>query len=200
MPIDPASLDPDPIRQLAAWLAEAEASGLPLPNAFALATCDADGTPSVRMLLLRGLDADGLRFFTNTASRKGRDLAANPRGAAAFWWPGLDRQVRLAGEVRPLPHAESLAYWATRPRASQLSAWASDQGREVASREALEARVAEVAARFGDSEMPLPPFWGGYLLAPETIEFWESRVDRLHDRVEYHRRPDGAWRAARLQP
>jgi pyridoxamine 5'-phosphate oxidase len=200
MPIDPASLDPDPIRQLSAWLAEAEASGLSLPNAFALATCDADGTPSVRMLLLRGLDADGLRFFTNTASRKGRDLAANPRGAAAFWWPALDRQVRLAGEVWPLPHIESLAYWASRPRASQLSAWASDQGREVSSREALEARVAQVAARYGEGEMPLPPSWGGYRLIPETIEFWESRADRLHDRVEYRRDPDGAWRTARLQP
>lgn len=200
MPIDAGSLDPDPIRQLAAWLADAEVAGLDLPNAFALATSDADGTPSVRMLLLRGLDAEGLRFYTNTASRKGRDLSANPRGAAAFWWPALDRQVRLAGEVRPLPRAESLAYWATRPPASQLSAWASEQGEEVASRDELEARVAEVAERFGEGEMPLPPSWGGYLLTPEVIEFWESRADRLHDRVEFRRDPGGAWRARRLQP
>src|ERR687896_2762789 len=111
MPIDPASLDPDPIRQLAAWLAEAEASDLSLPNAFALATCDADGMPSVRMLLLRGLDDDGLRFFTNTVSRKGRDLAANPRGAAAFWWAPLGRQVRFAGVIRELSREEATAYW-----------------------------------------------------------------------------------------
>ena len=117
-----------------------------------------------------------------------------------FWWPGLDRQVRVSGEVRPLPTGESFAYWATRPRDSQRSAWASDQGEEVASRAALEARVADVVARFGEAEMPLPPFWGGYLLTPEVIEFWESRADRLHDRVEYRRGPDGAWRTMRLQP
>lgn len=200
MPIDPGSLDPDPIRQLGAWLADAEAAGIDLPNAFALATSDAQGTPSVRMLLLRGLDVEGLRFYTNTASRKGRDIAANSRGAAAFWWPALARQVRLAGEVRPLPRPETLGYWATRPRASQLSAWASAQGEEVASRDALEARVAEVAGRFGEGRMPLPPSWSGYLLTPEVIEFWESRADRLHDRVEFRRDPDGTWRARRLQP
>ena len=200
MPIDPASLDPDPIRQLAAWLAEADEAALPLPNAFSLATADADGAPSVRLLLLRGLDTDGLRFYTNTDSRKGRDLAANPRAAAAFWWPSLDRQVRVTGAVRPLGVVETTAYWQSRPRASQLSAWASDQGEEIASREELERRVEEVDRRFTDGDVPLPPFWGGYLLEPAVVEFWESRADRLHDRVEYRRSADGSWHRRRLQP
>lgn len=200
MPIDPASLDPDPIRQLAAWLSEAEEAELPLANAFSFATTGADGTPSVRFLLLRGLDAQGLRFFTNTSSRKGRDLAANPRGAAAFWWAPLDRQVRVAGIVRPLDVAESTGYWASRPRASQLTAWASNQGEEVSSRAELEQRVAELDRRFFGDEVPLPWFWGGYLLRPEVFEFWESRADRLHDRVEYRRDADGRWQRRRLQP
>ncbi len=147
MPIDPATLDPDPIRQLAAWLADASATGLPLPNAFALATADDEGMPSVRFVLLNGLDADGLRYFTHRGSRKGRDVAINPHAAAAFWWPSLDRQVRVNGSVRLLSDADSLAYWRTRPRGSQLSATVSAQGQEVGSREELEARVAELAAR-----------------------------------------------------
>ena len=199
MPLDPEALDPDPIRQLTAWLAEADGAGVTLPNAFALATADADGAPSVRFVLLRGLDDAGLRYFTNRGSRKGRDVAVNPWGSAAFWWPVLDRQVRVAGPVRLLPEDESLAYWRTRPRGSQLSASASDQGREIGSRAELEARVAELAARYAD-EVPLPPFWGGYLLVPHSVEFWESRADRLHDRVEYRRGADGSWHRRRLQP
>jgi len=199
MPIDPATLDPDPIRQLAAWLADASATGLPLPNAFALATADDEGMPSVRFVLLNGLDADGLRYFTHRGSRKGRDVAINPHAAAAFWWPSLDRQVRVNGSVRLLSDADSLAYWRTRPRGSQLSATVSAQGQEVGSREELEARVAELAARNPD-ELPLPPMWGGYLIVPRIIEFWESRADRLHDRVEYRRGGDGSWNRRRLQP
>lgn len=199
MPIDPATLDPDPIRQLAVWIDEAEATDAPLPTAFALATADADGAPSVRYVLLRGLDADGLRWFTSRASRKGRDLAVNPWASAAFWWPALDRQARVAGPVRLLSDDASLAYWRTRPRGSRLSALASAQGQEIASREELEARVAGLAARHPD-DVPLPPTWGGYLLVPHLVEFWESRADRLHDRVEYRRGGDGSWHRRRLQP
>lgn len=199
MPIDPEGLDADPIRQLSTWLADAEGSGQPLPNAFALATADADGVPSVRFVLLHGLDADGLRYYTNRGSRKGRDVAVNPWASAAFWWPSLDRQARVAGTARQLPDDASQAYWRTRPRGSQLSAAASQQGQEIASRAELEARVAELASRYPD-EVPLPPMWGGYVLSPRILEFWESRTDRLHDRVEYRRGADGSWHRRRLQP
>ena len=199
MPIDPNTLDPDPIRQLSGWLTEAEHAGVILPNAFALATADDDGMPSVRYVLLNGLDADGLRWFTHRGSRKGRDVAINPWAAAAFWWPAVDRQVRVSGSVRLLSEVDSLAYWRTRPRGSQLSATISTQGQEVASRDELEARVAELAARSPDT-LPLPPMWGGYLIVPRVVEFWESRPDRLHDRIEYRRGGDGTWHRRRLQP
>jgi pyridoxamine 5'-phosphate oxidase len=153
----------------------------------------------VRFVLLRGLGADGLRYFTYRGSRKGRDVAINPSASAAFWWPALDRQARVAGSVRVLPDAESLAYWRTRPRGSQLSATVSAQGQEIGSREELEGRVAELDAR-QPGELPLPRMWGGYLLVPRAIEFWESRADRLHDRIEYRRGADGSWHARRLQP
>ena len=201
MPIDPTTLDPDPIRQLSRWLDEAEAAGLELPNSFALATADDSGAPSVRFLLLRGLDAEGLRFYTYRGSRKGRDIAINPWASAAFWWPALNRQARVSGSVRLLSEDESLTYWRTRPRGSQLSASVSAQGQEIGSRAELELRVAELAGRYPEgAEIPLAPMWGGYLLVPRTIEFWESRPDRLHDRVEYRRGGDGSWHARRLQP
>jgi pyridoxamine 5'-phosphate oxidase len=198
MPMELDDLDPDPIRQLARWVQDAEAASVPLPTAFALATADVDGSPSVRFVLLHGLGPDGLRYFTNRASRKGRDVAANPRGAAAFWWPQLDRQARVAGRVEPLGEADSLAYWRSRPRASQLSAAASDQGAEIRGRAELEAIVRTLAARHPD-EVPLPETWGGYLLVPERIEFWTSQPDRLHDRIEYVLET-GGWRRRRLQP
>jgi pyridoxamine 5'-phosphate oxidase len=198
MPIDPDTLDADPIRQLDAWLREAAAEGEAMPTAFALATAGGDGTPSVRFVLLRGLGADGLRFYTNHLSRKGVELAANPRAAAAFWWPSTSRQARVAGAVRRLSDDESQRYWATRPRGSRLSATASMQGREIASRAELEARVELVSRRHPDG-VPLPSTWGGYLLIPSVMEFWESREDRLHDRVEYIPHA-GGWIRRRLQP
>jgi pyridoxamine 5'-phosphate oxidase len=199
MPIDSTTLDLDPVRQLDGWLAQAAAAGVPLPNAFALATADDEGMPSVRYVLLNGLDGEGLRYFTYRGSRKGRDVAINPWAAAAFWWPLLDRQVRVSGSVRLLSETESLAYWRTRPRGSQLSATVSSQGQEVGSREELEARVAELAGRSPD-QLPLPPMWGGYLIVPRIFEFWESRPDRLHDRIEYRRGGGGPWHSRRLQP
>jgi pyridoxamine 5'-phosphate oxidase len=199
MPIDPTTLDADPVRQLRGWLDDAASAGVALPNAFSLATADDTGAPSVRYILLRGLDAEGLRYFTYRGSRKGRDVAINPWAAAAFWWPALDRQVRVSGSVRLLSEADSLAYWRERPRGSQLSASVSAQGQEIGSRAELEARVADMAARHPD-EVPLPPMWGGYLIVPRNFEFWESRVDRLHDRVEYRRGADGSWIKRRLQP
>jgi pyridoxamine 5'-phosphate oxidase len=199
MPLDASTLGPDPIRQLGAWVDDAARAGVALPNSFALATADDTGAPSVRFVLLRGLDAEGLRYYTYRGSRKGRDVAINPLASAAFWWPALDRQARVSGSIRLLSDEESLAYWRTRPRGSQLSASASAQGQEIGSRGELEARVAEVAARYPD-EVPLAPMWGGYLIVPRTVEFWESRPDRLHDRIEYRRGGDGSWNARRLQP
>ena len=183
---------PDPIDQFLAWYGEADS------EAVALATASAEGVPSVRMVLLRGADRTGFVFYTNLDSAKGRDLVANPRAALCFFWPP-DRQVRVSGAVQPVGPAESERYWRNRPRASQLSAWASRQSQVVESREALEQRVAHLAARFGDDDVPLPPFWGGYRLEPETVEFWHHRDDRLHDRLRY-RREEESWLIERLSP
>jgi len=198
--MEPTDLDPDPIAQLQRWLDEARAAGTELADAFALATADGRGTPSVRMVLLRGLGADGLRFFTNLGSRKAVDLAANPRAAAAFHLAAQSRQVRASGRVEPLGRDEAAAYFATRPRGHRLSAWASDQGQPVDSRAELESRVAALEARYPADEIPLPPKWGGFRVVPDRWEFWVSRADRLHDRVEYLREPDGSWTRRRLQP
>jgi pyridoxamine 5'-phosphate oxidase len=200
MPLDLDTLDPDPLVELERWLAEAEAAGHRLPDAFALATADADGRPAVRLVLLRGIAPDGLRFFTNRNSPKGRDLADNPRAAAAFWWERTQRQVRVSGPVSPLPAEESDAYWASRPIGHQLAACASAQSEPIDDRSVLEDTVSELAARFGTNPIPRPAWWGGYHLEPEVVELWESREDRLHDRVEYRRRPDGGWERRRLQP
>lgn len=201
MPIDPDTLDPDPLVQLAAWVDAAEAAGHRLAQGFALATADADGRPSVRFVLLRGISDGGLEFFTNRDSLKGSDLAANPRAAAAFWWEETNRQVRVGGAVQMLDEAATTAYWVSRPRGHQLAAWASAQSQPVEDRTTLEANVDLMTARFaGESAVPLPGFWGGYRLMAEVVEFWESREDRLHDRIEFRRASDGTWERRRLQP
>lgn len=198
--MEPDELAADPLSQLVAWVEEARAAGIGLPEAFSLATASPDGEPSVRLLLARRIDPRGLVFYTNRTSRKGRDLAANPRAAAAFHWPTLDRQARLAGAVHQVDEAESNAYFANRARGSRISAWASAQGEPVTDRAALDAQWAAAERRFPNDDIPLPPFWGGYRLVPEVVEFWQSRINRLHDRVEYVRRADGEWERRRLQP
>jgi pyridoxamine 5'-phosphate oxidase len=189
---------PDPITQLRAWLKEAGAV-VGRPHVMTLATATVDGKPSARVVLLRGLDERGLTFFTNRTSRKGDELRANPRAAVVMHWWELGRQVRVEGAVEEIAQEESAAYWATRPRGSQIAAWASPQSLPLADRAALEARVAKAEGRFAGQDLPLPPFWGGYRLLPESIELWTHRDDRLHDRLRYTRE-DGGWRSERLAP
>ena len=198
--MDVSDLDADPVRQLAAWLDEAQAAGIALPEATALATATPDGRPSVRMVLLRGISDDGLAFYTNRESRKALELAANPHAALVLYWQPLDRQARAEGTVEPLDDTASDAYFRTRPRGSRLAAWASPQSRRIDGREELERRYADVEERFaGEDEVPLPPFWGGYRLVPSVLELWHGRANRLHDRVRYERGPDG-WSRFRLAP
>ncbi len=191
-------LGDDPIEQLRAWLHEAWAL-TDEPQAMTLATATPDGKPSARVVLLRGIDEHGLTFFTNRTSRKGDELRANPHAAIAIHWWELGREVRIEGVVEEVTDEESTAYWQTRPRGSQIAAWASPQSQLLTDRDELEARVAEVERRFAGSHVPLPPFWGGYRLVPESIELWMHRVDRLHDRLRYAR-DAGGWRRERLAP
>ena len=188
----------DPITQFARWYEVALDSVKPLPNAVALATATPAGHPSLRMVLLKDFDAHGFVFYTNYSSRKGRELARNARAALLFYWGGLERQVRVDGHVTRVMTHESDGYFATRPRGSQLSAWASPQSTVVAGRAALERRFAAAARKYPDS-VPRPPHWGGYRLVPDAIEFWQGREDRLHDRILYRRVRRG-WRIERLAP
>jgi len=197
-PLERDDLLPDPIEQFRRWLADAEAAGVALPNAMAVATADADGRPSVRHVLLRGIDERGFQFFTNRRSRKGRQLAENPWAGLVFLWKELDRQVSVTGPVETLPDLESDAYFAGRPRDAQLGAWASEQSSVIDGREVLDDAIAQADARF-PGEVPRPPHWGGYVLAPHTIEFWQGRRHRLHDRFAFTAEPDG-WRIDRLAP
>ncbi len=191
-----SDLDPDPLAQFAAWFLAAGEAGVPVPEAMALATATPDGAPSARMVLLKGFDERGLVFFTSYGSRKGRELAANPRAALLFHWQPLGRQVRVEGAVSRVPVDESESYFRSRPLGSRLSAIASDQSEPVAARAELEARVAALE---GDAYPPRPASWGGYVLAPAAYEFWQHRDDRLHDRFRYER-DGGGWRIDRLQP
>jgi pyridoxamine 5'-phosphate oxidase len=188
----------DPLQLLAAWLVEGRAA-VPHQDSMTLATATPDGRPSARILLLRGLDERGLTFFTNRTSRKGDELRRNPRAAAVIHWWELGRQVRVEGSVEETSDEESRAYWETRPRGSQLAAWASRQSRPLRGREELDARVTEAERRFADDDVPPPPFWGGYRIVPDSIEFWTHRDDRLHDRIRYVREREG-WRTERLAP
>ena len=189
----------DPIEFFRAWWREAEQSGLLLPESVTLATATPDGRPSARLVLLKEVSAGGFVFFTNYGSRKAEELEANPRAALAFHWAVLQRQVRVEGRVEKVRPEESEAYFSTRPRGSRIGAWASRQSEPIASRALLEANVQAMRQRFGAGEVPLPPFWGGYRLMPDRIEFWQGRADRLHDRVLHTRIAEG-WQAERLQP
>ncbi|MFL6258255.1 MAG: pyridoxamine 5'-phosphate oxidase [Thermoanaerobaculia bacterium] len=189
----------DPIEQLRAWLDQARDAYPEEFTAMTLATADRQGRPSARVVLLKGLDERGLVFYTNYESRKGRELAENPRAALVFYWPALDRQVRIEGTVERASREESEAYFISRPLGSRLGAWASPQSRPIPGREDLERRLREAEERFGE-EVPLPESWGGYRVRPETVEFWQGRPSRLHDRLRYSLDPDGGWRIERLAP
>jgi pyridoxamine 5'-phosphate oxidase len=195
-----SDLDPDPVVQFNRWLGEAFAKELLEPNAMTLATVDAAGQPWSRTVLLKRCDERGFTFFTNYEGAKGRQLAANPRAALTFWWGALERQINVTGSITKTSREESEAYFHSRPTASQLGAWASEQSAIVSGRELLEKRFAEALEKFGESGVPLPPFWGGYRLRPETIEFWQGRRSRLHDRLRYTRQSDDAWTIERLSP
>ena len=197
--LDSGDLDPDPIVQFGRWYADAVSAGVYEPNAMLLSTVTPEGEPSSRYVLLRGADASGFRFFSHLQSPKGVDLAANPRAALTFGWLPLHRQVRVTGVATPLPEADNDAYFASRPRGSQVGAWASRQSSPLADRAALEAEVAEAERRFDGRDVPRPPGWGGWVVAPETVEFWQGRRSRLHDRLRYRRGSDG-WLIERLAP
>jgi pyridoxamine 5'-phosphate oxidase len=193
-------VDANPFTQFARWFEEAAETGVRAPEAAAVATASDDGVPSVRMVLVKRTDEPGFVFFTNYDSRKARELTANPRAALLFHWDMLGRQVRIEGPVQRTSNEESVAYVRSRPRASQLSALASNQSQPIESRDVLERRVAELRAQHEGAELPLPDAWGGFRLTPEAFEFWQHREDRLHDRLRYTRGPDGGWQFERLAP
>jgi pyridoxamine 5'-phosphate oxidase len=198
--LDESAAGDDPIALFARWFDEAVASGLHEPNAMALATADRSGAPTVRFVLLKGFDADGFCFYTNYGSRKARELEAEPRCGLVFAWHPMGRQVRVDGAAARMSAAESDAYFATRPRESQLGAWASPQSEVVADREELDRAYASVTERFADAgTVPRPPHWGGWRVTPYAVEFWQGRVGRMHDRLRYER-TDGGWRRSRLAP
>jgi pyridoxamine 5'-phosphate oxidase len=189
----------DPIELFQEWFREAEQAGVEVPEAMTLATAGADGSPSARMVLLKGADDEGFVFYSGYVSRKAGELEQNPRAALVFYWRPLGKQVRVEGSVERVPEGESAAYFATRPRGSQLAAWASQQSQPLESRGELERRYAELEREYDGREVPRPPHWGGFRLRPDAIEFWEHRENRLHDRFRYTRAREG-WRAELLSP
>ena len=193
-------LDPDPIKQFSNWFTAAIEAQIRDVNAMSLATAPADGRPSVRIVLLKGFDQDGFVFFTNYDSEKGRQLEANPYAALAFYWIELDRQIRISGKAEKTSRQESESYFHSRPLGSQLGAWTSRQSETIDGRKVLDARMAEMTERFAGKPIPLPPHWGGYRVRPETVEFWQGRSNRLHDRFRYTRQATGSWSIDRLSP
>lgn len=193
-------LDRDPIRQFRKWFQQAVDAGVIEPSAMTLATGTPGGELSSRIVLLKGIDERGFVFYTNYESRKGKELAANAHAALSFFWAELERQVCVSGLARKLSHEDSEAYFKTRPRGARLGAWASHQSDVIANREVLEQRFKEMEAQYPGDTIPLPSFWGGYVLAPTRIEFWQGRPNRLHDRFGYTKQADGSWRIERLSP
>jgi pyridoxamine 5'-phosphate oxidase len=198
--LDVVDADHDPIRQFETWFQQAVDAKLPEPNTMTLATVDPRGRPSARIVLIKGVDERGFVFFTNYESRKGRELAANPYASLLFYWIELERQVRVEGRIVKTSEQESDAYFASRPLGSRIGAWASNQSQPIESRSQLEIREREISLQYGD-QPPRPPHWGGYRLVPETIEFWQGRPSRLHDRLLYTRASEnGDWQISRLSP
>ncbi len=200
MSLDPTLMLADPIEQFRLWFADAQATGMEEPEAMILATADAEGQPSSRVVLLKDVTADGFSFYTNYESDKGRALAENPRVALNFFWPKTDRQVRIRGIAEKVAAETSDAYFRTRPRMSQIGAWTSPQSRTIPDRAFLLKTYAEQEARFAGSEVPRPPHWGGYLVRPAALEFWQRGEGRLHDRFLYRKSPEGHWQRERLAP
>jgi pyridoxamine 5'-phosphate oxidase len=198
--LDVKQIERDPIKQFQSWFNDGFEAKLPMPDAMSLATVTPDGRPTARMVLLKQVDDDGFVFFTNYQSSKARQLEINPYAALVFYWPQFERQVRVEGKVTKTSAEESAAYFKTRPRESQIGAWASPQSEVISAREVLEQRAHELSDEYCDREIDCPTHWGGFRLKPDRIEFWKGRVGRLHDRLLYELQPDGSWTIKRLAP
>jgi pyridoxamine 5'-phosphate oxidase len=198
--LNETDVDANPMRQFDKWFNEAINFKVHEPNAMTLATASTDGRPSARIVLLKGFSDDGFKFYTNYLSRKGKEISKNPLGALIFYWGGMERQIRIEGTIEKLDRDYSEKYFHTRPKLSQIGATASPQSQEITGREALEQKMAELEAEYADSEIPKPSFWGGYVLRPRVIEFWQGRRSRLHDRIVYKKTDNKNWKIVRLAP